>query len=126
MSRCWGTSNTECPTSCRRLPMRSTVSRTLLRPSIFRRFRITRVAMDPMAVRDRSHGVVHWHWAASQATTWDWSTSAPSHWLTQNGSDFITGFGHDRREDDNLSIFPANTLTTGLATTELYVLFENI
>ncbi len=50
----------------------------------------------------------------------------PLHYILQNDSDFFFGFGHDRRENNLLSVKPANTLTDAFGTSELYVLFENI
>ncbi|MFK8112174.1 MAG: Ig-like domain-containing protein [Rubripirellula sp.] len=50
----------------------------------------------------------------------------PIHYNGPIDSDFPFGFGHDRTENGNVSVIPANTLTDGIATTELYVLFENI
>ncbi|TWU18034.1 hypothetical protein Poly21_01890 [Allorhodopirellula heiligendammensis] len=52
-------------------------------------------------------------------------TTPPLHYFQQNESDFPFGFGHDRQEDLNFTIRPANSLTDGFATTELYVLFNN-
>ncbi len=53
-------------------------------------------------------------------------TAFPLHYSQQNGTDFPYGFGHDRQEDLNFTIRPANTLTDGIGTTELYVLFNNV
>ncbi len=56
-------------------------------------------------------------------------TLFPLHRELQNGSDFPLGFGHERHEQPaagGATLFPANTLTDGFATTELYVLFNNI
>lgn len=53
-------------------------------------------------------------------------TAFPLHYLQQNESDFPYGFGHDRQEDLNFTIRPGNTLTDGIGTTELYVLFNNV
>ncbi len=43
-----------------------------------------------------------------------------------NDTDFPLGFGHDRVENNSSTLSPNNTLTDGFASTELYVLFENI
>ncbi|EMI54063.1 peptidase domain protein [Rhodopirellula sallentina SM41] len=43
-----------------------------------------------------------------------------------NDTDFPLGFGHDRVENNSSTLTPANTLSDGFASTELYVLFENI
>ena len=52
--------------------------------------------------------------------------ATPSHWRLENGSDFTSAFGHNRREDLKNSFVPSDTLVTGDGTTELYVLWENI
>ncbi|MEM8910223.1 MAG: Ig-like domain-containing protein [Planctomycetota bacterium] len=52
--------------------------------------------------------------------------TAPLHYLFQNETDFDFGFGHDRREDLDLSIRPDESLVIGFAQSSLYVLLENI
>lgn len=48
------------------------------------------------------------------------------HWLSPTDSDFIGGFGHNRKENGEQDVVPGGTLTDGDGTTELYVLWENI